>query len=165
MTTTLTLEKTKMKHQTRPSIESLENKALLSHVGLAPTAVHLGKHAPSENLPATLTDTLTTNQLSYTPGEVVRMTLVETNNTGKNVFVDVGPSIDRFSITYGGKTIWRQFGGFTPDYINRKLLTPGESLTLKASWTSKSVLGAYIAHNQMPPAATVADFSIANKVG
>ena len=93
------------------------------------------------------------------------MTLIETNNTGKNVYVDVGPSIDGFSITFGGKTIWRQYGAFTPDYIVRKLLTPGESLTLKATWTSKSVLGAYIAHNQMPPAAIVADFSIANKVG
>jgi hypothetical protein len=154
--TTLTLEKTQMKHQTRPSIESLENKALLSHVGLALTSAHVGKAVP-----ATLTDSLTTNQASYSPGEVVRMTLIETNNTGKNVFVPLGPSTDGFSITHGGKTIWREYKGFSPDYITRKLLTPGESLTLKATWTSKSVLGAYIAHNELPPVATVADFSIA----
>jgi hypothetical protein len=129
------------------------------------SGVHVAKHAPSATLKATLTDSLTTNQASYTPGEVVRMTLIETNNTGKSITIGVGPSVDAFSITFGGKTIWRSRSGFTPDYIVREVLRPGQSLTLTAAWTAKSVLGAYVAHNQMPPAAIHADFSVAAKLG
>jgi hypothetical protein len=114
-----------------------------------------------------LTDTLKTNQASYTAGEVVRMTLIETNDTTRNVIIGVGPSIDGFSITYGGKTIWRSNGPrtFTPDFIAREVLRPGESFTLKAAWTARTEIGAYVAHNQMPPAAIHADFNIAGQVG
>jgi hypothetical protein len=163
--TTLTLETMKMKHQLRPSIEPLETKDLLSHVAMELTGIHGGKPVHRATGKATLTDTLTTNQASYTPGEVVRMTLIETNNTRKSITIGVGPSVDAFSITFGGKTIWRSQRGFMPEFIEREVLRPGQSLTLTAAWTAKSVLGAYVAHNQMPPAAIHADFSIAAKLG
>jgi hypothetical protein len=163
---TLNPEKTKMKHQQRPSIEALETKALLSHIALAFTGAHAGKAVPTvtgKALNTGIDTTVTTNEVSYTPGELVGMTLTETNKSGHDVFVAVGPSIDGFSITYGAKTIWRSNKGFTPQFIYRKLLLPGESFTLKAAWIARSVPGAYVAHNQMAPADVHAPFSIAGK--
>jgi hypothetical protein len=163
---TLNPEMTKLKHQQRPSIEALETKALLSHIALALTGSHAGKAVPSaiRKAPGTQLDvTVTTNEASYAPGALVRMTLTETNKSGHDVYVNVGPSTNGFSITYGGKTIWRSNSRFTPQFIYRERLLPGESFTLKANWTARNVLGAYIAHNQAAPVADHAPFSIAGK--
>ncbi len=157
-----------MKHQQRPGIESLETKALLSHIALALTGSHAGKSVPAailKPLGTHLDVTVTTNLASYTPGELVEMTLTETNKSGHDVFIEVGPSVNGFSITYGGKTIWRSNSRLRPipQDILRERLLPGESFTLKNHWIARDVVGAYIAHNQAAPVADTGPFSIAGK--
>jgi hypothetical protein len=155
----------KMKHQLKPCIESLEAKALLSHVALGLSGIPIVPIVPIEPVtpPGKGMDvTVTTNQASYTSGELVRMTFTETNNTGHIAFVDMGPSIDGFSVTYGGKTIWRSNAGFSAQFIVRRPLLPGQSITLKANWIARSQIGAYDAHNQLALPPVEAAFSIAN---
>jgi hypothetical protein len=97
---------------------------------------------------------LTTNQTNYMPGQVVHMTLTETNNTGKPVFVNYGPSIGGFYITAGSRTIWRSNSGVNPLFIVHRMLLPGQSITLTANWTATAAVGTYQVHNQMAPEAT-----------
>jgi len=109
---------------------------------------------------AGLEASLTTNQTTYTPGQVVQLTFTETNTTGNVVFVDIGPGNDGFSITSGGQTIWRSHAGAATNYVEHRRLAPGQSFTLAAAWTADSVAGTYVAHNQLAPNAVAAEFQI-----
>ena len=64
------------------------------------------------------------------------MTFTETNDSDDTVDVPIGPSIDGFTITSGGKMIWRSNSGVEPDFVYIDHLTPGESITLTAEWTA-----------------------------
>jgi hypothetical protein len=114
----------------------------------------IGAAAPS------LETSLTTDHASYTQGETVRMTFTETNDTGHNVFVGLGPSVDGFSVTKAGKTVWRSNAGLTPDYIVRMELAPGATITLTAAWSASAVTGTYVAHDQLDPNGASATFEI-----
>jgi hypothetical protein len=103
---------------------------------------------------------LTTNQLTYTPGQVVHMTFIETNNTRQSVFVSLGPSIDNFYITNNGRTIWRSNPRIAPLFIVHRELAPGQSITLKADWTASSAPGTYEVHNHLAPQAMTATLNI-----
>jgi hypothetical protein len=154
-------EDIKMRRQLRPRIELLETKNLLSHVAVPVIGAPATHFPPVERMPPTLllTASLTTNQRIYTAGQVVRMTFTETNNTGHDVYVNIGPSIDGFYITEGGRTIWRSNSGPQPEFIVRRLLLPGQSIKLTANWTVSAGPGTYVVHNQMDPLVT-AEFAV-----
>ena len=172
-----------MRQQLRPSIESLETRNLLSSMSLGVVAnpvasVHLvtdpiwppvGAHmarpvagpivapvtvVPGTGLPTSpLQASITTNQASYTPGQLVTMTFTETNDTNAIVIVPIGPSIDGFSITNGSQTIWTSNSGPQSDVLYLERLAPGQSITLTASWTATSA-GTYSVANQLAPGVT-----------
>ena len=151
-----------MRQQLRPSMESLETKSLLSHMALGLIGQQLTRGVPAviEAAVPSLEVSLTTDHASYTPGQVVRMTFTETNNTGHNVFVDIGPSIDGFSVTKAGKTIWSSTTGLTPQFIVRRELAPGATITLTAAWSASPVTGTYVVHDQLDPNGASATFQI-----
>jgi hypothetical protein len=103
---------------------------------------------------------VTTNQAVYTPGQTVTMTFTETNDTKSSMSVPIGPSIDGFTVTSGGKTVWRSNSGIEPQYILLENLAPGASITLTATWTASAVAGTYTVHNQLDPEAASATFEI-----
>jgi hypothetical protein len=127
-----------MERQLLPNVEALEGKALLS-----PLAV-----------------SLTTNRHIYRAGEVVRMTLTETNVSGQDVTVGIGPGLDGFSLAHRGATFWRSNAGAVPEFIAERTLAPGESLTLQAQWMAGRDTGMYVVHNQEAPNGPVAKFCI-----
>ena len=103
---------------------------------------------------------VTTNQAVYTPGQTVKMTFTETNDSKSSIRVPIGPSIDGFTVTSGGKTVWRSNSGVEPQYIVLENLAPGESITLTATWTASAATGTYVVHNQLDPDAAAATFAI-----
>jgi hypothetical protein len=151
-----------MRRRLQPRIESLEAKALLSHLALAPAGrIEMRMAAPPVVArPAALNATLTTNQTVYRPGQVVSMTFTETNHIGHAVTVAIGPSIDGFFIGHQGKVVWRSNSGLQPQYIGRRILGAGQSVTLTAQWSAGGTLGSYVVRNQMAPFAASATFQI-----
>jgi hypothetical protein len=146
-----------MRHHLSPGIESLESKNLLSHTAVGLISRAIPRLAVAIAVPASsLAVSLTTDAATYTPGQTVRMTFTETNDTGHNVFVGIGPSIDGFTITRAGGRVWRSNSGFTPEYIVSETLAPGASITLTADWTASSVTGTYSVFNQLDPGASTA---------
>jgi uncharacterized protein YpmB len=154
-----------MKRRLFPSVEALEAKALLSHLVVGSVASHHHvAHALKQVSPRVqsgLAISLTTDQSTYTAGQTVRMTLTATNETRHNVAVWVGPNANVFSITQNGQSIWRSNSGFQPLHATmRRVLHPGKSLTLTASWTATGA-GTFVVHNQMAPRGPVATFGVA----
>jgi hypothetical protein len=121
-----------------PQVEALEGKALLS-----PLAVKV-----------------TTNRHAYRAGEVVRMAFMETNVSGQDLTVGVGPSVDGFRIVHQGKQIWSSTTSPVPEFIAERTLAPGESLTLGARWRAGPEAGIYVVYNQAAPNGPVAKFQI-----
>ena len=88
------------------------------------------------------------------------MTLTATNDTTQDVTVSVGPSTNVFSISQNGKVVWRSNEGYQPDYeIVAKVLGPGQSLTMTASWTATAT-GTFAVSSTMAPQGTVATFTV-----
>ena len=114
----------------------------------------------SSRLGSDLTISLTTNQSIYSIGQNVQMSLIATNNTRHNVAVWVGPNSNVFSITQNGQIIWKSNSGHQPLRPTvRRVLHPGQSLTLTANWTATTT-GTFVVHNQMAPQGPVATFSV-----
>jgi Intracellular proteinase inhibitor len=117
--------------------------------------------SPTTGTPASpVAISVKTNQAVYTPGQTVTMTFTETNDTKSSMRVPIGPSIDGFTVTSGGKTVWRSNSGIEPQYIVLENLAPGASITLTATWTASAVAGTYTVHNQLDPEAASATFEI-----
>jgi hypothetical protein len=102
---------------------------------------------------------LTTNQSSYSVGQTVLMTMTATNDTNHAVTVAIGPGENAFFISQNGQIVWRSDSGALPQYIARRTLEPGESLTLQADWTA-SLTGSFVVSNQIAPQGPVATFSV-----
>ena len=87
----------KRKHRCRPNLEPLEVKSLLSHMasGLA-SGFHGIRMPVAKAGQGSLVLGLTTNQKTYTPGQVVQMTFTESNESNHAMLVAIGPSIDGF---------------------------------------------------------------------
>ena len=109
--------------------------------------------APPISVPVPLLETsMTTNQTTYMPGQVVQMTFTMTNDTNHAVSVPMGPSIDGFVITHNGQTVWRSNSGPQPEFVVSEQLAPGQSVTLTADWTTPaSMTGTFVVHNEMYP--------------
>jgi hypothetical protein len=135
-----------MIRRTRPSLEPLEGRSLLS--GLAYS--------------------LTTNQAIYQLGQPVEMTFQETNVSSQPVSVEDGPSIDGFTISRDGAVVWQSNSGINPLYIALETLQPGQSLTLTATWNgipiggSAPASGTFVISNQLAPTAATATVAISS---
>ena len=152
-----------MRFQLRPRIDVLEDKTLLSHLAASLTVPEHALQAEVRREVATskMAVSLTTNQTTYSPGQVVQMKLTMTNTSGQNETVALGPSIDGFFVTQNAKVIWRSNSGVEPQYIVRRLLKPGQSITLTAQWTiPASVSGAFAVHNELFPSGPVAPIQV-----
>src|SRR5262249_20082569 len=150
-----------MKRKLNPSVEALEGRALLSHFTAGAGAGH--RHLAvvkqtSERVASALDIRLTTDQSSYTVGQNVQMSLTASNHTRRNVTVWVGPNSNVFSITQNGKVIWRSNSGPQPLRPTvRRVVRPGQSLTLTANWTATTT-GTFTVNNQLAPHGPLATF-------
>jgi hypothetical protein len=147
-----------MKRKTQPRLETLESRALLSG-GSGTVLHHAHRHAHFAQIGArassNLRVTLTTNQAVYQPGQVVRMTLTETNMSDHPMRVDDGPSLHAFYITHNGKVVWRSITPMTPDFLRLRVLMPGQSVTYSAQWTVQPrMAGMFEVHVQRFPNVT-----------
>jgi uncharacterized protein YpmB len=103
---------------------------------------------------------LTTNQSSYSVGQVVQMTMTATNDTDHGVTVWVGSNTNVFTITQNGQVVWRSNSGPQPlEPTVAQVLAPGQSLTLTASWTS-NLTGTFVVSNTIAPQGPMATFSV-----
>jgi hypothetical protein len=135
-----------MLRRTRPTVESLEAKALLS--GLAYS--------------------VTTDKSSYTLGQPVQMTFTETNISNQNVNITLGPSMEGFQVIHDGVTVWASNEGINPFILYEMTLKPGQSYTLKATWNGQqdegeptSPVGSFTVTNELaPPSAASAAITI-----
>ncbi len=118
-----------MRVKYRPRVERLESYELMTGMMVAPVSV-----APAAVTASPITLTLTTDQSSYSVGQPVHMTLTETNTSSQTVQITDGPSIDGFSVSQNGTTIWRSNAGMQPMFLREVTLNPGQSLTLTATW-------------------------------
>ncbi len=132
--------------KTRPGVELLESRALLS----------------------VLSASLTTDQTVYQVGQPIQMTFTETNTSDQPINVDEGPSIDGFDVTHNGASVWESNWGINPMVLVAQTLAPGQSLTLKATWNgspspglfSGMPVGTFTVTNQLDPQAASATFQI-----
>jgi len=130
-----------MKRQLRPGLEPLEAKAL----------------------PSVLAVSLVTNHQTYRAGEVVCMKLTEKNVSEQDVTVGWGPSIDGFSITHRGATVWQSNSGIMPLFIADRTLAPGQSITLRAHWKAAREAGTYEVTSELTPRGPLAKFRIVRR--
>jgi hypothetical protein len=134
-----------MTRRTHWNLEPLEERSLLSGLGVGPTSS------------SALAYSLTTNQSTYQPGQPVEMTFQETNDSHQTIMVQEGPSLDGFIVTQGGKSVWRSNAGLNPLYIIEKTLKPGQSMTLSATWNgiptggTSPVSGQFVITNELTP--------------
>ena len=133
-----------MTRRTRLNLEPLEGRSLLSAMAY----------------------NLTTNQSTYQPGQPIEMTFQETNESGRTISVEEGPSIDGFTVTQDGTAVWHSNAGMNPMFILVKTLQPGQSLTLTATWDgiptggTSPVAGQFVITNQLNPTAASATVTI-----
>ena len=124
-----------MTRRTRLNLEPLEGRSLLSAIAYS----------------------LTTNQSTYQPGQPIEMTFQETNESSQTISVEDGPSIDGFTVTQDGTTVWRPMRAPNPMFILVETLPPGQSLTLTATWDgiptggTSPVSGQFVIFNQLNP--------------
>ncbi len=157
-----------MRKQMHPCSDGLETRTLLSHLVAGLMAHHPVRQAEVQRVEAgsAMAVSLTTNQPTYSPGQVVQMSLTMTNTSNHNEPVRLGPSVDGFFITQNGKVIWRSNEGLEPQYIVIRILKPQQSVTLASHWTvPASVNGTLVVHDQMFPSGPLARFNVTPKPG
>jgi len=93
------------------------------------------------------------------------MTFTETNTGDSTVRVPIGPSIDGFTITQNGATVWKSNSGIEPDFIVLEYLAPGASITLTATWTASNLTGTFAVYNQLDPDGAAATFDVVAATG
>ena len=122
-----------MRCKSRPGVELLEGKVLLSGLAEKLTVARVG-------------------------GQEV-LTFTETNVSNKTVNVTYGPTNSGFTATQNGQAVWISNTGIQPQYLVLDPLKPHESVTLKVSWdghsnlggSSKALTGTFKVTNQLDP--------------
>ena len=137
-----------MTRRTRPDLELLEGKALLS--GVAPST-HVGWAAVAPAGSA-IAYTLTTDGSSYAVGQPVHVTLTMTNVSNHNVPYDFGPEDDAFTASQGGVVAWNSAAGLGTIPIGSSTLAPHETVTVPGVW--------YGNFNRAAPAHALGPFQI-----
>jgi len=152
-----------MRHQLRPKFDGLEDKTLLSSFA-AGVSVHANAHLAEVRRDVEspgISASLTTSQTTANPGQVVQINLALTNTSNHSVTIALGPSVDGFYATQNGKVVWRSNNGLEPEFIVRRTLQPGQSITLSADWTvPTSLTGTFVVHNQLFPTGPTATITV-----
>jgi hypothetical protein len=134
-----------MRPATRLSVEVLEGKTLLSG------AAAVG---------ADLSTTLTVDRSTYAPGQPVSVTFTETNVSHHDVTVVHGPVNEGFVVSRNGKEVWRSNAGLEPQFLEREVLHPGQSIQLQATWDGRPdvpsgegspMKGTFVVRNELAP--------------
>ena len=113
-----------MRRTIRPGLELLEGRALLSGVSAATPGLVASLTAVAGRTPS---------------GAQVVLTFTETNASNHDITVEQGPSIEGFTATRGGKTIWNQDAGqFLPNFLEVSVLKPHQSVTIEATWDGRA---------------------------
>ncbi len=114
---------------------------------------------------------VTTDKSTYQVGQPVQLTFTETNTSTQPVTVTDGPSIDGFTVSENGTTIWQSNSGVNPMHVEQDTLQPGQSLTETTKWDgepsaspSVAATGTFTVTNQLAPQAASASFQIASPV-
>jgi len=84
--------------------------------------------------PGPIAYSLTTDRAVYAPGGPVTITLTETNRTDHPVTTYGGPSLDGFTVSQGGREVWRSNEGPQPLAIQRQTIPPHRSIRFTATW-------------------------------
>lgn len=121
-----------------PRLEPLEGRALLS--GVKPALV-LGLPSIAPPVSQALVLSLTTDHRIYQGGQPVVMILTETNSSQQDITVFDGPSINGFSASSNGHTVWTTNAGPQPLFFVSQTFTPGESITSSVTWNGRSNTG------------------------
>jgi hypothetical protein len=137
-----------MKQRRRLHVEVLEGRALLSG----------------------LSSSLRTDHPFYQASQPIQMTFTETNLTRHPIPLAVGPSTDGFAVSQHGTVIWTSNAGPIPMFIVLKVLQPGQSFTVSATWngmpnagdaaTSAVDMGTFVVFNELDPTGARATFQI-----
>jgi hypothetical protein len=121
----------------------------------------------SRCLLSALAYSLTTNQSTYQAGQPIQFTFTETNTGSTPVGIELGPSNSGFDVAQNGATVWASNAGNQPYYVQLRILQPGQSVTLTATWngvsnvgTATAVTGTFTATNQQAPTGASATFVI-----
>jgi len=136
------------KRMTRPCIEALEDRALLSSLAVS----------------------LTTDMPVYQPGQPIEFTFTETNNGTHPVQVVYGPVNDGFDVTQSGSLVWQSNAGVNPMFLRLDTLEPGQSVVLHDTWngvpnqsnSTTAAVGTFTVTNQLDPTGASATFQIAS---
>jgi Intracellular proteinase inhibitor len=114
-------------------VVTMQHPTLVRTFAPAPVAT---TPAPSSSPSSTtaITATLTTDKASYNAGDKVTISLTETNTSNQAVTIQYGPSVDGFSVTQNGATVWRSNAGMQPMFIQSITLQPGQSHTFTSIW-------------------------------
>ena len=160
------------KRNRRLQFEVMESREVLSsRPGWRPIGFYrLGRRHAGPATPqfhGVLAVSLTTDHSFYNLGQPVNITLTETNISSHDVTVEFGPSIDGFSITHNGATVWTSNNGRIPMYILMETLEPGQSFTLKATWDGTQnerpptqPTGVFVVHNALIPNGPTTEFTV-----
>jgi hypothetical protein len=136
-----------MRRQTRPSVESLEGKALLTGLAVS-TAI------------PDLSYSLTARQVEVKGHSEIDLTLTVTNESTQTEGFSYGPSDDGFVAKQDGRVVWESNSGATAQFLVVGNLAAGQSKTFTATWNevategSKSgaaVTGAVTFDNELAP--------------
>ncbi len=120
-----------MRRTTRPVLEALDRRMLPS---------------TAATTPAGLVASLKAEVHKGARGVEVAATLTLRNTTRHAITVEAGPSLEGFSATQAGRTVWRSGEGMmTPDLVRVEVLPPHHSLTIKATWDGRAEPGGPVA--------------------
>jgi hypothetical protein len=120
----------------------------------------------SRRLLSSLSYSLTTNQSSYQVGQPVQMTFTETNTSSQAVKIGVGPVNTGFDVMHDGSLVWESNAGAVPQYLLSKILLPGHSYSVTATWNGIpngpdfALTGNFTVTNQQAPTGASATFQI-----
>jgi hypothetical protein len=127
-----------MRRSTRPTLELLEGKALLSMASVATSGLH---------------DTLTAVVRKTASGVQVVATLTETNVSNHSISIAHGPSNEGFVVSQAGKSVWLSNGSgvASPDFVILDVLKPHQSFKISTTWDGHANLVDSLDHSQDGP--------------
>jgi hypothetical protein len=118
-------------------------------------------------LQSTLSVSVATDKTVYQVGQSIQMTYSETNTSNQPVTVDYGPSTDGFDVKQNGALVWQSNAGINPLFVVARVLQPGQSVTIAATWSGKTstpgsaaMTGTFTVVNQLDPQGPGATFQI-----
>ena len=149
-----------MGRRIRPIVESLEGKALLS-------GASMGLEIALKAIPMTTIS-----------GKQVALTLTETNISNHDIKISDGPSLDGFSASRNGQTVWVSNPGMNAMFVRLVTLKPGRSFKVQATWDGRSnevdpvgsstegppLSGTFTIHNGLDPSGPATTVKLGPKI-